>query len=449
MRLANDAYRYRIVVDRTDGLGSALAHLWRTRIFRPPDLLAAYLTDPVTLDARWTIVLHLVGLLAIAAALRAAVIRLAPRSPAVLPLALAFLALHTATSLTCWLPANVGQTAAAACGLWTGLALWDGVEAARAGRPIGRPLARLWVLCLIGVNCKEIFYGWCLSGLLVWGAVLVRDRRPIAPLLWLAAPLVVVPLAHVVLRVTTGGLGEMLAPGDTRYTLHGPIVVLRNAGLALAGWLTVGPVHLARGLGGDALRLIPLAGLAAAAALVAVAWRQRPPACVAVIAFTLGGVLAALPSGHLSEVYLMGPNAGAALAVAMGLDALWRRHRTRAVAVGATLAAVGLLGLASRAAHFRVTWRHAEVLHAQVRAAQSALPEGATLALTAGPACRAGPTHSQYLMPPLAALHPGYAPWSLTVRAPTRPVMFFTRTPPPSMPTLHLDCADLPRHPPF
>ncbi|MDP6944093.1 MAG: hypothetical protein QF464_08095 [Myxococcota bacterium] len=456
MTLAGDEYSYRTVIDESDGLWHHLVALWESRIFRPLDLLGGYLTDPTDLDARATMLLHVPCLVAMVAALRSGMRRLAPDAPAAWLIAAMVVGLHTATSVVLWLPAAISQTAAGACGLWLGLVLWRGLDAARAAEPVGRAVMKLTVLALVGVHCRETFYGWCVSGLLVIGCVgwVAKRRDPThrwRPWLALALPLLLVPLCHVIVRTATGGMGEMFEVGPDRYQLHGPLDMVRHGALSLIGQFTLGPVHMARGLGEPFLRVVTLGGilLTAALALKALSRPEGRGVVLAVALYTFASVAPMLPAGAFSEVYLMGPNAGAAMLVTLGLLAGWRGHRRRAwVAVALVVATIGAYGLVSRAVHYELTWQYSATLQRQIADFQAARPPSASPADVLSPtSCNIGPSHSQYVQTPIFALRPYWTERWVNARHPERPIRVGALGADETPGALVLDCSALPERP--
>ena len=175
----------------------------------------------------------------------------------------------------------------------------------------------------------------------------------------------------------------------------------------------------------------------------------------------VGSLVVVLPMGSVSELYCLGANVGAAVFAAASLCALWsplaadERVLCRAVAVPCAIAVVGvgMLGLASRAYHHRVTWQYAracnEAILGHLRTVPPVDPAGdraACVVYLPGP-CIIGRTYGQYVIPPAQAIGlDETAPW-LRRRDPSRPVAFTVSAPGSDVRSvdLVLDCASMPQ----
>jgi hypothetical protein len=121
------------------------------------------------------------------------------------------------------------------------------------------------------------------------------------------------------------------------------------------------------------------------------------------------------PMGLVSELYGFGANACVALLLAAAFTALCMENRSRVVR-GAAIAllgfalALGLLGLAGRAAHFERTWRVTRSVNDQILAFMDRRPEApkyfdAPQSVIYFPAsCRPKRSHGSYIMPAAQAI---------------------------------------------
>jgi hypothetical protein len=121
-------------------------------------------------------------------------------------------------------------------------------------------------------------------------------------------------------------------------------------------------------------------------------------------------LIALVPSifmGHVSELYLMGPNLG--MAVWFGVSVTHGSGKRRAPeAVRRTclvlVGLIGVVGIASRADHFRTTWIYARSLHGQLQS-RLALAHPSPVQFTLDPSCLAGANYSVYIVSPARALN--------------------------------------------
>jgi hypothetical protein len=138
---------------------------------------------------------------------------------------------------------------------------------------------------------------------------------------------------------------------------------------------------------------------------------------------TFSGIFSTLPFGHVSELYLMGPNAGAAILVTIGFINLWfsfKKIKMKNSIKKASLNAphlfliivvffiftIGSYGLISRALHFQVTWQNSSLLHQIVNHYhKKLLHSNKTAKIYLLKNCTDGKTHSRYIMPPVQALN--------------------------------------------
>jgi hypothetical protein len=350
---------------------------------------------------------------------------------------------------------------------------------------------------------KEIFYGWVAGVgmlLLAAGAVAWRQRRKRAVfalgILLLAATLI--PLGFFSLRCIAGGVSELwmghhqtqtaagqsgadlsrfYTTGSGRYKAHFGLNMIRNTALATAGFFTLAPIHVLRDPDAPlALRIVPVLAIGLSILLCLgpwlVVWRSpqdwpaRPcgKTVAAIVFVTFLGLSPTLPMGQITELYLLGPNVGAALLLTIGVVGWWQLLRTgpaerlsrsgevgRAIVVVAavTLIACGAYGVASRAYHFGVTWTYAAELNRRLLNHQRSLPSDkdrvATVFLPS--ACTEGAIHSQYVSPPADALNLGMTEAWLNFHDPLRRMRLVRGMPtaPLAPGDMVLDCAGLPR----
>ena len=459
-----------------DGLLADLAFHWRQMFFRPIDILAGRMVDHLTLDARWALLMHLPALVAIGVGLWVMARRLCQSSRLVFAAALCWLILHSATSNSLWQPDQVAQTWCAALGTWVAIILWDALE---RDRPLWSHWVSLTALCFAGDLAKENFAGVCAAAiaiiLLAWLFMPSRKRHVL-----LTIPFIIVPTLWLALRWILGGMSQGLAH-QPLYQPH-LANVIPNLRFVVAGWFAAGPNHLVfRPHTATVLRLVPVAAIAVAGTVSLLPWvltcwygavwpgRPSPRRVFALALFFMLFVSAGLPRDHVSEHYLFGPNIGAALLVAVGWSGLlvlgraarpgcpaqqigrnpggskqasaplqiravsvsespeqphvvirpWRAPRMGAAIMGVIILACGLFGLASRANHFRNTWRCGQILNHDVLEHLTALPTGQGLVrFIWTERCEKGYCYSTYLVtPPLTFPLDLNFPW-LKVRFP-------------------------------
>ncbi|MGE5783607.1 MAG: hypothetical protein ACM3ZE_03420 [Myxococcales bacterium] len=403
--------------------------IWADRQYRVLDLVAGYVCDPNTLDARWTMVLQVPPLLAILWCIREVGERLSPRSRSIFPLAIIWFGLHAATAVSLWLP-TVGQTWGAATGLLLGIATWDAAEHLIRGAHIGRRTwATIVIAGVVGPHIKETYYGWAASvalAALVAGIATRRIARNWGAWTALLLAILVPALLHGAARFVWGGLAQA-THHQGRYSVHFGTNLGQNIALSIAGQLAMSPVHYVR-LPAP-LSLLAYAGIGLSAVLVGafICWVKCRRVWALVLATSFLAVSVTWPMQRISELYFMGPNAGAAVAASIGAVGLWRlRPRIpRALGRGIVISAfaVGALGFVSRSRHFRVTWNAGRVLYAQARNYQASLPSGGEVrSIGLAPELARGWQHSQYVMPPANALNPPAVERLLNQMQPDKPV---------------------------
>lgn len=427
---------------RGGSLWDNLKYWWvETRQFRPIDALSYYFVNLKTLDARPTLLLHLPALAAIFAAIWVALKRLAPYCRLYFPLAVLCWCLHPSTYADVWQHDTISQTWAAACGLWLALVAWEAIERAWCGQPTCRQAVTLLLLCVPGVLAKEVFFGWVAAVgalLLLTGFVALRQRKwqTAKAMVGLLIIIAIIPTCYLALRWCTGGIGALVSSkGTERYHASFGANLVLNGAMAVAGYFTTGPIHVLRDPQTPlALKVVPLLAIGLNGLLCAgpwlIAWLTRrgwpaqpdgkKVAAIAMVTFL--GISATLPMARISELYLMGPNAGFAILAAIGFvgwrQLLWpssgehthltsKAGRAAFVTAAVVLLGFGVYGVASRAVHFRITWSYASTLNDILLDHQRSLPPDkdriATVYLP--PACTQGLAHSQYVEPPADALH--------------------------------------------
>jgi hypothetical protein len=305
---------------------------------------------------------------------------------------------------------------------------------------------------------KENFAGVCAAAiamiLLAWLFMPNRKRH-----VRLTIPFIIVPTLWLALRWTLGGMSQ----GLVHQPLYQPHLanVIPNLRFVVAGWFAAGPNHLIfRPHTATVLRLLPVAAIAVAGTVSLLPWvltwrcgavwpeRPSPRRVLALALFFVLTVSAGLPRDHVSEHYLFGPNIGSALLVAVGWSGLlalgraaqpdtqqipgtptgsklappsqsralrvsesleqsyviirlWRAPRVAAAILGVIILACGVFGLASRASHFRNTWRCGQILNHDVLEHLTALPPGQRLVRFIWTEdCEKGYSYSTYLVTP-------------------------------------------------
>ncbi len=407
-----------------DSPWEGVRHHWMAFFFRPIDILTGFLIDTETLDSWAALVTQVPAFVAIVLAVRNALKRLTPDVSIVFPLSVLWLLFNNSTAVTLWQTDTVSQVWSGAFGLWLGLLIWDVLEKSASGHSIRKHVAGIVILTTAGMLAKEIFIGWCAGygGLLLASGIyhLVQGRRrPGAGLLWLAVVVAAIPAVYLVLRMQFGGL-EM---GVDKYTGEFGVNLIKNIVFGLGGYFTTGPVHVV--LDPESYwwaKFLVVAAICVNGVLALTACVLGPPGetnpgrrwiVVGIGVLTFGGISAGFPTSNISEVYVMGPNAGAAVLVALGIgtvvDRCLKRHRGQShlsrqcmagfLAAGLVLVA-GVYGFVSHAAHFRVTWIYTRGLERAVMDIERSLGrsgEGPVQITLAG---QSGFHHSTYVLPP-------------------------------------------------
>ena len=459
MAAANDDLKFFRSAEFAGTLWQDLREGWTNHPnFRPLENVAALLCDEQTLECRGVMFIQIGGILALLAALALGVRRLFPSHPIALPMLIIWLAISPATTISLWQMDTCSQTWTAALAAWSGVVVLAGVDAARTGRSIWMHVAILTLLCTLAVNIKEMFYGWSAGlgmALIIAIAWMWRRERPAAlRAIWLLVPVAVLPAVHLLVRLRWSGLGMTVADaaGDggeaARYKINLGSNLLRNAGVSILGLFADGPLHVVMNVDAPMLlRLAPLVALVAsfviiaAATMLALLHRQedlsdsRRPRLLAAAA-GLTSVAVTLPMGSVSELYGFGANIASGLLIVASILALWNpaksdeRTMCRAIVVpcAAVLLGVGLVGVASRAWHFRLTWLYARELNRIVLEHQRSLPprtpgERPAKIFFERP-CYTGQMHSQYIVSPLQAIGITDTMHWMNRRDPERPVKF-------------------------
>lgn len=488
MAAANDDLKFFRSAEFAGALAEDIRHSWsHLPNFRPLENVAALLCDEQTLECRMVMVIQIAGALALIWALARLTRRLLPDPPLALPLLIIWLALSPATTIAIWQMDTCSQTWTAALAAWCGVLTISGIDAARAGRGIAPQLAWLMLLCAVAVNIKEMFYGWSAGiGLMLIAVILwLLRREPLAARrsLWLLMPIVALPAAHLLLRLKFSALGSAIGSaaeaGDAgnaaRYQVALGANIVRNLGLSALGVFSNGPLHQVTNVDAPVLaRLAPLASLIAAfvalaaAALLAVLHRSDRPAAPrrALLLASIAGILSVsitLPMGSVSELYGFGANIASGLLVVAALRSLWNpvaadeRTMCRSIAVvcAGVLLAVGVLGVASRAYHFRLTWLYARELNRVVLEHQQSLapqsPREPPSHIYFERRCYSGQMHSQYIVSPVQAIGITETMDWMNRRNPTRPVVFATMAIPTNVRPIDLviTCDSLPVRQPW
>ncbi len=408
------------------------------RQFRLIDILGGFLTDPVTLDARNSLLLHLPAIAAILIGMWVIIKRISTQNKLVYPIAVIWFITHTATSTTTWLHATLAQTWCAATGVWLGIFIWNASKDVLNGQSILKHIAVITLLCILGVFTKGSFYGWCAAGCAVVVLVssynwLNHSKDKAVTFLLLLLPLIIIPLSMIYLRSKTGGLNLIASEGG-RYQPAFGLNMVRNAAISGLGYFATGPVSIARSSNvSKILRLVPFIGILACAIVSSLPWlliaskkyiwphhpSGRMVIVIAIMSFL--GISATIPMQHTSELYLMGPNIGAAILVGLGLTGLLKMRKSNNIKPGTciipvnialalifalVISVISLFGFISRANNFRITWKYAKQLNNEILSHLAQLPDKPdNIKIFLSNRCLQGQVHSQYVMPPAQALN--------------------------------------------
>ena len=479
-RAANDDIKWVRTPDHELPVAEAIRLAWNTEAsFRPLEVVVGHWCDAEALRCEAAIVVQAAGLLVLMLGVHRLCKTCMPDWPAAGIVAGVFLALSPATTCSTWQMDSCSQTWTAALGAWAIVACLDALSAAQHGRMAWRTLAWLSVLFLLGCSLKETFYGWSAgigaTSIISTAALAARSRAAGLRSLWLLVPTILLPLAHLGLRLSMGSLSERMHVDEgSRYQVELGMNLVINAAMSIAGIFGVGPFHLATDdHAAPLLRILPYLAVAAAmflvlGAVVLALVAKRVPAGIRMkpLAFAcLASVLslsATLPMGSVSELYGMGANIGAALLLTAVLLALWKNDapderaiaRTVAVACAGVIFSIGAYGLASRALHFRIVWTTTDSLNRALLEFQQRLPavqpdSGNASGLARFTAlCINTRTYGQYVMPPAQAINSDITALWLARHDPTRPIVFAI-VPSPGVPAereLVFDCVDMPDH---
>ncbi|MHC4416136.1 MAG: hypothetical protein ACYS0G_12715 [Planctomycetota bacterium] len=454
---------------------------WR---FRPTEAFGFLLVDPLTRDARAVMWLQVPGMLAIVGALAVVLRRLGIREPTILPMALAWWGMSVGSFISLWRAGAISQTWSAAEGVWLLIAAWVGCDRAKAGHMPVKQMLAVTSLCILGVLTKLTFLGWCGGALFLVGLSYVSARREDRSgrshqWLLLLLPLVLIPAAFLCVRMLSGGLDSVFTLESERYRVRLGANVGVNLAVAALGFLTVGPAHLVRSPQAIwVLRAMPLVAALLTTLIIVWPWvyarivgnpGAAPVSCrraLVILVLAFSGASTALPLGRVSELYLMGPNVGAAVLVGAGLAFVAGRGRAaesrqsgvrkiaemRVVAASVILAVMGIgaVGLVSRCCHFAITWTYSRELNARLVDSQANLPTGVPPALVLfDQGCVEGYFHSVYVGPPARALNVPETERALNLRHPERSVRLveWSDAEPSPDAYLVLDCSDLPPRP--
>jgi len=474
----NDDIKFLRTIDHGRSAWDAIAHAWKTSpAFRPVEILVAAGGDDVTLECPWVIPVHAAGLVVLAVAVVGLARRAIPGSAAAAPLALLWILLSPATTVSAWQMDCGSQTWSAALGAWAMLLAWRAFDAARGGRVAWSTLGWLTLVFVLGVNVKETFYGWSAAvgtATIVAAALLARrDRAAALRAAWILLPVVALPAAHLAARVLTGSIFAVAADGPgSRYQAEFGLNIVVNIAMMVAGCVGTGPFHVVMDDGASPLlRVLPILALLLLAgmliAAVGLAWLHRKSAGwgaigvpVAVAAVAFASTVATIPMGNASELYCFGANVGVAVLFAAVAIRLWdpvaadERLLGRGVVAiaGGLVLAIGVFGLAGRAHHFRVTWEVSRIVNRSIVEFQPRLASRSTVKASGvvyfPSSCILQRTYGQYVSPPGQLVDiDDTEPW-LNRRDPTR-LIVFTFDPPPGIPEatdLVLECESLPKH---
>jgi len=371
---------------------SALRAAWGQLLFRPLAVLSSFLTDPVTRSCPLVVTLQCVVLGIGALGLDCIGVARFSGDKASRSLTLLLWLLHPSTSISLWQMDTLSQTASAAAGLWL-FALASG-----SWRPRFHTAA--WVAVTgIGLLTKETFLGWVVAAACwcIYDAYIFRDwRHRVGEGLSFA-----IALVYLVWRASVWGTSVLASEGT--YSLHLGVTMLRNMALCLGGLFSFGPTHALLVSSPPRLPwLMASLGTISAVAVFFIYGIRRPRAAAGWFLLVLLSLTPVLGMGHVSDLYLFGPNA----IIAIGLAEAWIMLSQSSLTVARTLlvacVGIGLAGHASRAYHFDLTWSYSRELAAQLERMPSK-----KAGLPVHRACSAmSPVHyGAYIVAPLNALN--------------------------------------------
>jgi hypothetical protein len=425
---------------RNSGLLQATVANWNSSLFRPLDLLAGSLCKVETRDARFAVMLHWPAVIVMATSLWACCRNLFPATTAAtFAIAWIWACLLSGTSICYWQIHTISQSWAAAAGLLLGTAMWSGIHVAQKGGLPVRQAAIAGAICLVGVLTKEVFYGWALGAAALpfaWSllAKQIPWKRRMKIVMILVAPVVLVTTLFLVTRICFGGAGVLFRSSgsssaqildNTRYSASLGLNLPLNIFTLLVGAFCTGPSHYVRSQDALALRSLPLVGVILAWGIVAAPWclsscrRQliadnqtlsRLVACF----FPFSGMLAVIPMGHVSEVYVHGISFGSGLFFAWSILTLSRWFtasplRKDAAIMGfltASLGVVATIGIFSRAYNTQLDWVYSRELGQRMFRHQSRIaPSELSSTVVIPDWMYDGCNYSQIMQPPVDAVY--------------------------------------------
>lgn len=396
-------------------LGESLVAAWPENFFyRPIDIVANRLVNPMSLELGPVLVIQLVGLLLLTAGMwrLLAILRAAGAAPRVA--ATAWLWLHPATQLSVWSAGASSQTWSAALGIWTICVVLE-----RCSTMLNwRVIIGLFALSASGVIAKELYLGWATAAAfaIVVGRYRAADGAGSSPGLpaTIAAMCAALlpPIVWIVARLLSTRFGDLLGnESGNLYAFQGPLTILKNACIAALGLFAQGPIHWARLLGMPWC-LVPFFGAGLSLAFAYEGSRQAVgfPAGVSrygvlpyFLALAILSIWPALCIAHVSELYVLGPNALVAALVGIGVaSSPGASSRSKPISVAA-LFLIAAAGFASRAYHFTVTWAQARELRAAAHETAACMSPHMPKAIVIPAVLRSGPMHSKYCVPPAVA----------------------------------------------
>jgi hypothetical protein len=430
--------------------GASFSEVWSTKwndvFFRPIDILGGAVVDTETLSGGNYVPLLATGFVVLVLGIWTGLSRAQKRAQLpvdrepVFWLVILWLVLHPSTTVCLWQMDTASQVWSAAAGVWLGLAVWKWVECVRQGERSYGLLVLIAVLQLFGLLTKETFLGWCASYTLVLLGLATRSwrrgrSRNAGSFAALGLTLVLVSLIYLACRAEFGGLSL----GHGKYSGNVAVNTIANTVLTFVGGLATGPIHVMRNPAALlAAKALVVVGLGISAVLAGLglyslrrleSLRSGAGGTLAVAAFAcIGSISACLPTTHISEVYLLGPNVGFGLLVVLGVLELarrgWRHGRQKlAGLLLALFCLVSVFGLFSRMQHFIVTWDHATAMRREAVERIQALPEAANKAvvMVSGAFIMEGYVHSTYVVPPLRTIaSPDLEAWLDHVMFPSR-----------------------------